>query len=277
MSDLSSLANTSVVNYVSFCFLFFVFKYRYFTKDKFMWIFIFFSLACILQFINNLYLSTLPSFCGEAQPGLSLYATLMPWIIIFGSFCLCLVVFPGWLRTFSNTFGLKAAQMFGIDEVINQILLPEERDEAIKNANQNIDMLRAIESIYTGKNILINEMKSDDFVLYKLNVEGKPVNEKGEVIKGVNGVDLPSTDSDGKPIQYYNSELLTKFIQMKFLTKAPPELIGKLHDKILLKDTVGHFIWFLLIGSLTVLVSTNTLLNSGCSTKNGDYNTIFNS
>ena len=64
---------------------------------------------------------------------------------------------------------------------------------------------------------------------------------------------------------------------MKFLTRAPPELIGKLHEKILLKDTVGQFIWFLLIGSLTVLVSTNTLLNRGCSTKNGDYNTIFNS
>jgi hypothetical protein len=50
-----------------------------------------------------------------------------------------------------------------------------------------------------------------------------------------------------------------------------------LYDKILLKDTVGHFIWYVLVGSMTVLVSTNTLLNSGCDTKSGDYNTIFNS
>ena len=64
---------------------------------------------------------------------------------------------------------------------------------------------------------------------------------------------------------------------MKFLTQAPPDLVTKLHEKIILKDTVGYFIWFLLIGSLTVLVSTNTLLNSGCATKNGDYNAIFNS
>ena len=273
MSDLSSLANTSVVNYVSFCFLFFVLKYRYFTKDKFIWIFVFFSLACILQYINNLYLSSLPSFCGKAESGISLYATLMPWVIIFGSFCLFLFVFPGWIRTFSNTFGLKAAQMFGVDDIINQILIvPDERDKAIENAGQNIDVLRAIESIYTGKTILINEMKPEDFVL----LPGVPLDQEGKPLKDKNVNEYPVMNGD-KRIEYYNSELLTKFIQMKFLTRAPPELIGKLHEKILLKDTVGQFIWFLLIGSLTVLVSTNTLLNSGCSTKNGDYNTIFNS
>lgn len=273
MSDLSSLANTSVVNYVSFCFLFFVFKYRYFTKDKIMWIFIFFSLACILQFINNLYLSSLPSFCGEAQAGPAMYATLMPWIIIFGTFCLFLVIFPGWLRVFSNTFGLKAAQMFGIDEVINKILIPDERDKAINSAGTNIDMLRAIESIYTGKTVLINEMKPEDFVI----LPGGPVDKEGKPLMTTEGKPYPLTDADGKRIEYYNSELLSKFIQMKFLTHAPADLVTKLHEKILLKDTVGYFVWFLLIGSITVLVSTNTLLNSGCATKNGDYNAIFNS
>ena len=274
MSDLSSLANTSVVNYVSFCFLFFVFKYRYFTKDKIIWIFIFFSLACILQFINNIYLSSLPAFCGEANAGVAMYATLMPWIIIFGTFSIFLVVFPGWLRVFSNTFGLKAAQMFGIDDVINHILIvPDERDKAIDSAGTNIDVLRAIESIYTGKTILINEMKPEDFVI----LPGGPVGEDGKPLMTKEGAPYPDKDADGKKIDYYKSELLTKFIQMKFLTKAPPDLVTKLHEKILLKDTVGYFVWFLLIGSLTVLVSTNTLLNSGCATKNGDYNAIFNS
>ena len=277
MSDLSSLANTSVVNYVSFCFLFFVFKYRYFTKDKFMWIFIFFSFACILQFVNNIYLSSLPSFCGEANAGVALYATLMPWVIVFGSFCIFLFIFPGWLRAFSNTFGLKAAQMFGVDDVINKIMITEQRDQAITAAGANIDLLRAIESIYTGKTMLISEMTPDDFVLYKVNEQGKPVDETGKIITGKDNTELPTKDSDDNPIPYYNSKLLEKFIQMKLLMSAPPELISKLHDNILLKDTVGYFVWFLLIGSLTVLISTNTLLNSGCSTKNGDYNAIFNS
>ena len=242
-----------------------------------MWIFIFFSFACILQFVNNIYLSSLHSFCGEANAGVALYATLMPWVIVFGSFCIFLFIFPGWLRAFSNTFGLKAAQMFGVDDVINQIMITEQRDQAITAAGANIDLLRAIESIYTGKTMLISEMTPDDFVLYKVNEQGKPVDETGKIITGKDNTELPTKDSDDNPIPYYNSKLLEKFIQMKLLMSAPPELISKLHDNILLKDTVGYFVWFLLIGSLTVLISTNTLLNSGCSTKNGDYNAIFNS
>jgi hypothetical protein len=275
MSDLSSLANTSVVNYVSFCFLFFVFKYRYFAKDKFIWVFIFFSLACILQFINNVYLSSLPSFCGEANAGVALYATLMPWIIVFGSFCIFLFIFPGWLRAFSNTFGLKAAQMFGVDEVIGQIMIPDEREKATTAAGNNIDLLRAIDSIYTGKTMLVREMSPDDFVAY-IPQNGKIVNAEGKELTDKDGALLPLKDGD-RDITYYNSKLLEKFIKMNLLTKAPPDLISNLHHKIILKDTVGQFVWFLLIGSLTVLISTNTLLNSGCTTKNGNYNTIFNS
>ena len=148
MSDLSSLANTSVVNYVSFCLIFFVLKYKYFAADKFMWIIVFFIVACMLQFVNNLYLSSLPLFCGGVQVNISLYATLFPWIIIFGSFALLLIVFPGWLRVFSNTFGIKAAQMFGIDNVISAIFTEESKKsvtEAAQNSNPvNINLLKAM-------------------------------------------------------------------------------------------------------------------------------------
>jgi len=256
MSDLSSLANTSVVNYVSFCLIFFVLKYRYFASDKYSWIFVFFIIACILQFVNNLYLSSLPSFCGSIQLNISLYATLMPWIIIFGSFCLCLFIFPGWLRAFSNTFGLKAAQMYGIEDVVNKIFLPDERSKVVTTArqNNNIDLLRAIESIYSGKTVFVNELKPDDFQINP----SRP---------GADGLPVPET---------YSWPSLTSLIDSGIVTSIKQEDMKELYENILLKDTVGHFIWFLLIGSLTVLVSTNTLLNSGCSTETGNYNAIFN-
>jgi len=148
MSDLSSLANTSVVNYVSFCLIFFVLKYKYFAEDKFMWIIVFFIVACMLQFVNNLYLSSLPLFCGGVQVNISLYATLFPWIIIFGSFAICLIVFPGWLRAFSNTFGIKAAQMFGIEDAINKLFDSASKDELASNARArgDIDLLKAIDN-----------------------------------------------------------------------------------------------------------------------------------
>jgi hypothetical protein len=264
MSDLSSLANTSVVNYVSFCLIFFVLKYKYFTDDKFLWIIVFFIVACMLQFINNLYLTSLPLFCGGVQVNISLYATLMPWIIIFGSFAICLIVFPGWLRAFSNTFGIKAAQMFGIDEVIDKLFDSKNKAElALKAKERNdIDLLKAIDSVYTGKLLFINELTYDDVEI------SKKTKEDGSLDMG----------PDGKP------QISVKWPSLDNLTPAglskenlSDEHKKNLYDKILLKDTVGHFIWYVLVGSLTVLVSTNTLLNSGCDTKSGDYNAIFNS
>jgi hypothetical protein len=262
MSDLSSLANTSVVNYVSFCLIFFVLKYKYFAEDKFMWVIVFFIVACILQFVNNLYLSSLPLFCGGVQVNISLYATLFPWIIIFGSFAMCLFVFPGWLRAFSNTFGIKAAQMFGIDEVIDELFNPENKELLASKAKDknNIDLLKAIDSIYTGKILFINELTYDDVKIdKKTNPDGSP--------------DL---SGDGKPkisVIWPSLDNLTP----AGLTKESlsDDKKKKLYDKILLKDTVAHFIWYVLVGSMTVLVSTNTLLNSGCDTKTGDYNAIF--
>jgi len=264
MSDLSSLANTSVVNYVSFCLIFFVLKYKYFADDKFMWIIVFFIAACMLQFVNNLYLSSLPLFCGGVQVNISLYATLMPWIIIFGSFALCLIVFPGWLRAFSNTFGIKAAQMFGIDDAINKLFDSASKEELASDAKArgNIDLLKAIDSIYTGKLLFINELTYDDVVI-----------ENKQKPDGT-----PDLTADGKP------QISVKWKSLDDLTPAGLNKANlndndkkNLYDKILLKDTVGHFIWYVLVGSMTVLVSTNTLLNSGCDTKSGDYNTIFNS
>jgi len=255
MSDLSSLANTSVVNYVSFCLIFFVLKYKYFAADKFMWIIVFFIVACMLQFVNNLYLSSLPLFCGGVQVNISLYATLFPWIIIFGSFALLLIVFPGWLRVFSNTFGIKAAQMFGIDDAINKLFNSADKEELASNAKArgDIDLLKAIDSVYTGKTLFINELTYDD-----VKIDKKP-------------------DKDGNPVLSVTWPSLDNLTPAG-LNKAKLNDMDKknLYDKILLKDTVAHFIWYVLVGSMTVLVSTNTLLNSGCDTKSGDYNTIFN-
>jgi len=265
MSDLSSLANTSVVNYVSFCLIFFVLKYKYFAEDKFMWIIVFFIVACMLQFVNNLYLSSLPLFCGGVQVNISLYATLFPWIIIFGSFAICLIVFPGWLRAFSNTFGIKAAQMFGIEDAINKLFDSASKDELASNARArgDIDLLKAIDSIYTGKTLFINELTYDDVVLDKK--------------KKADGITL-ETGPDGKPITTVSWKSLDDLTPAGLnKAKLSDEDKKNLYDKILLKDTVGHFIWYVLVGSMTVLVSTNTLLNSGCDTKSGDYNTIFNS
>lgn len=266
MSDLSSLANTSVVNYVSFCLIFFVIKYKYFPDDKYKWVLAFFVIACLLQFVNNLYLSSLPAFCGGVQMNLSLYATLFPWIIIFGTFALFLIVFPGWLRIFSNTFGVKAAQMYGIDDTLDSIFTEDEKikaaDQAKSKTDININLLKAIDSIYNSKTIFVNELSPDNvnFIQEK--------DKDGKTILG----------EDGKPKTTLQWDQLDRLMPAGIVTnRISYELKFKLYNNVLLKDTVAYFMWYVLVGSLTVLISTNTLLSSGCSTESGDYNAIFNS
>jgi hypothetical protein len=42
------------------------------------------------------------------------------------------------------------------------------------------------------------------------------------------------------------------------------ELKTTLYQKLSIKEDVGYFAWFILVGSISVLVSTNTLLISKC-------------
>jgi hypothetical protein len=145
--------------------------------------------------------------------------------------------------------------MFGIDDAINKLFNSADKEELASNAKArgNIDLLKAIDSVYTGKTLFINELTYDDVKVDKI------------------------IDKDG------NSKLSVTWPSLDSLTPAGLNKAmlndqdkKNLYDKILLKDTVAHFIWYVLVGSMTVLVSTNTLLNSGCDTKSGDYNTIFN-
>jgi len=38
-----------------------------------------------------------------------------------------------------------------------------------------------------------------------------------------------------------------------------------LHKMLKLKEDAGYFIWFILIGSISILVSTNSVLLSSCN------------
>ena len=187
----------------------------------------------------------------------------MPWIIIFGSFVISLKIFPGWLRAFSNTFGLKAAQMYGIDDVLAKIFTLDEKNGAIEAASatqssMNYKLISVIESVYSSKTVLINELLDDAVYEVRMNPEKTvPIlNDKGETVKDL----------------IWNS--FDKIVP-SFVKNINPDDKKELYDNILLKDTVGYFIWYLLIGSLTVLVSTNTLLNSGCIAEENDFNKIF--
>jgi hypothetical protein len=210
-----------------------------------VWILCFLTASFVIQLIINIYLTSLPELCGQTDFNVAVYATVIPWLVIFLFFAVCLSIFPGWVRLFSNTFGSSAAYLYGLKETMDKIFTVENRNDAERDQT-NFRLLKALDSLYSDRDTLIQELDTSDVFF----------NEKGEIVW----------------------KSFTGTLKMLLLTaEIEQNTLKDLYYSLLLKDNVAYFVWFLLVGILSVLVSTNTLMNEGCSTKKGGaFDIIFN-
>ena len=121
---------------------------------------IYLLLLIIGEYFINLGLTE--SLCGTNQWDTALFVTLIPWVVIFGILNLMLLVFPGWLSPFSNTFGYAVARLSGISSLLDQILLPK-IEESDKETKQTKDAAQALARIYTDQSLLLNEITQTNF------------------------------------------------------------------------------------------------------------------
>jgi hypothetical protein len=116
------------------------------------WIILFIVLSFLIQLMNNIAITANVNVCGKSNIPFAMYHTAIPWIFVFTVTALCLTAFPGWLRVFSNTFGLYAAQAYGLQNVVNEIFTNGQRMAATSNASRgsspDIQLLKAIDSVY---------------------------------------------------------------------------------------------------------------------------------
>jgi hypothetical protein len=253
--DSSNLVNLSIVSYVSFAFLFFVLKFKFAPSDKHMWILLFLMISCIAQLVQNLSITASPNVCGASDMKTALLSTLIPWILVFTIFTLLLSMSPGWLRVFSNTFGIFAAEALGLERLVQAVL----KKPASNKYGDDYTYLKMIEDIYSDRMTLVVELNLDDVV--------------DKVVDGKNVFNFPALNELEKLGLIEKIEGKTEG-DMNNMIKDRREL----YNALLLKDNVGYFFWFLLVGIFCVLVSTNSVLSSGCSPKVGkSYNTIFKS
>ena len=88
-------------------------------------------------------------------------ATLLPWIGIFCTINVLLLIFPGWKSPFSNTLGYLIAYMAGIKSAFVKML---KTPEAIDKSNVNDKaLLTSIEHIYNDTSTIINEVNPENF------------------------------------------------------------------------------------------------------------------
>lgn len=252
-----NLANTvtnnygyvSIVTYLSFCVLFFTVKFVYFPENGGTWILLFLVASFIIQLGCNIDMATNKNVCGKMDGGFAFYHTIIPWLFIFTVAALCLWAFPGWLRVFSNTFGSYAAYAYGLQGVLDAIFSQASRSSAVTSANQDFQLLKTIDSVYSNPSTIVNELDSTT-MRHGVDVTGKTTLDWGS---------------------------LQKLINSNIITQPADEVVKKLYEMSLLKDNVGYFVWYLLLGSLASMVSVNSILSSRCgSTQKSSYDIIFN-
>lgn len=225
-----NIGPTSLISYISFTLLFFIVKNQ-FPFPGTSWIWVFLIITGLIQFVNNLYITQLPEVCGTYNVNSALIATIVPWITIFGITCFCLIFIPGWLRVFSNTFGSAIANMGGMNETLSKIFKPKPPSDT---ANLNPALQESTAILYTNIGKFINEIDINDY-------------------QSETGV-WESLDS------------VMTFLSIKQGDIADlPELKKQLHKMLKLKEDAGYFMWFILIGSISILISTNSVLLSSCS------------
>jgi hypothetical protein len=243
---MAELSSTVAIGY--FLVLFIGYSYYKFKKNGVLSAgvnFMFFLVLIMGEYFINLAMSK--DICGFDQEKTALLATVLPWFIVLGVLKAALIVFPGWLTPFSNTFGyIFVSVATDLKEVFGNILTPQfdlapkepqkgggdstgglqdAADIPADNIKNKQDIGRALEQIYTDQAILLNELSLD-------NVD-----------------------------RFWDSFKESRLIR----PSAKVDDLEKIRKFLMMKTVVGEFVWLVLCGMLVVSISYNYLLNMGCT------------
>ena len=203
---------------------------------------IFFSLFVFLYlYINNLVLTKNSIICGTKNEKVAFFSTFFPYIFIYVLGIATITIIPGWVRGFSNTFGLTVAKMCGLSDFIESLFIPKNKED-IQNEKQDSDIKEKmlVEKVYNDPDTLINEFTTDDIRF--------------------NGPDIIWDNFDSVMKQYIPANIIGDGQEIK------EKMIGFIN----IKDTIGEYIWVFILSLLTILVSQNHLLAQNCSSANTD-------
>jgi len=173
---------------------------------------------------------------GTPQWGTTFIVTFLPWILIFGIINIVLIIFPGWLIPFSNTFGYFVVGFFGLKQLFDSKIIS--RDAANRNVsdetiNRDIDVARALQKIYGNESLLINEIPRD----------GSSEQERVTSFK----------------------EFFAAMTRLKiFKSDNNEDAKVKLYRLLKIKDFVAEYVWYILAGLLVSSITYNYIVNVGC-------------
>ena len=239
------------------------FQYRNYILFLFSTIFFIFLLSYNIAYTKQDFI------CGTQNTSLAFYATLFPYVFIYVLGMLFISVFPGWLRSFSNTFGLTLIRFCGYQTTVEKFRGAIRSDGGemhggYPNRNDNYSEISYASSTYSPSNRSrtgnSQQSQQDSYSMAINNIYNDPDTF-------INELEFPDdmeiTDEgkmDSEEWQQLNSILKNETDKDK-----KNEIARDLLGYIAMKDTIATYIWVGLLSTITILVGQNRLLGETCN------------
>ena len=215
--------------------------------SRFMTTFIYFGITVISQYLTNL--SAMHVMCNNWQYGMVFFITIIPWVLVFGVITLILIFMPSWLIPFSNTFGFLVAKIAGLNKMLEKIMIdPQTIRSNASNSGMSEDQRKTLDILYfvtKDPSLIINEL-----TCFASKTKDDPKNSAMKI-----------TDCKGNFEQVFTD--LTNVVFKPSIASEEKETLRKMVE---FKESVSEAIWYLLIGTYTIMITNMTIVNSGCNT-----------
>lgn len=158
-------------------------------------------------------------------------SAVISYIYIFVSGTAFLYIFPGWIRGFSNTFGMSALHLSGLKDFIQNKIFEQEPSNDASSFHRNM---------YNDPLPLFNELVPD-FVY-----NDKPFNFEWNSYKQLR----IKLEKQNIYLFEYNQE---------------QDNVIKLADQIAKKEFIGYIIWYMALGCIAILFTVIQSLDTKCT------------
>lgn len=228
----SNAPNPSTSVFTFFLVTLFYFIAKYLTPDSMSTMLIIIYIIAIVSIQISINTALAKSICNNTQSmNVGVLATIFPMLFIFGLLQLMLTIFPGWIEPFSNTFGYGMTKINGLHDLMKRLIR--------EPTNTSEKTINAINSIYNDPSIFINQFSYAEQEEFNKTWNNSYSNGTGIFIRSAGDAPVP-------PL---NGSLL--YEEFKKMVK--------------LKDIVGTFIWYILVGVLVTSKSYNYIISQPCS------------
>jgi hypothetical protein len=241
-------------------------KYKEYLKNHHLCLAIYLLLVIVVQFIVNA--SVITNMCGgniTDNIGSAGLITIFPWLLIFGTIIIILVVYPGFKSAFSDVIGYYYVS-FSANKILTTLLIDKDIEKQLDGANVNNQekesMRNAADTIIKmcgNTSIIINQIVPSNFLEYWRILTPLMKQEYRDL---TNQPLNPTTTTD----------LIEQMTPVE--PSAPPLQLGgqsggenlqkQFFDLVVTRENVGEAMWFIYTGILLTSFVQLAIVTKGC-------------